>query len=136
MKELGAFKNWEEVRESQCDQSKGKQRGLFWRQSGRGQWQGSDPCACFVPLSLSISINGKVIACDGGCQAIVDTGTSLLLGPQDAVLNIQEIIQARRSTSGEVKGHAIGSLWGLPHSGRLAGPTFSLPPSLTVLHRL
>nr|AAB91421.1 pregnancy-associated glycoprotein [Equus zebra] len=48
----------------------------------------------------SISINGKVIACDGGCQAIVDTGTSLLLGPQDAVLNIQEIIQARRSTSG------------------------------------
>ncbi|XP_046500633.1 pregnancy-associated glycoprotein [Equus quagga] len=49
----------------------------------------------------SISINGKVIACDGGCQAIVDTGTSLLLGPQDAVLNIQEIIQARRSTSGE-----------------------------------
>ncbi|XP_077900989.1 pepsin F-like [Ictidomys tridecemlineatus] len=43
----------------------------------------------------SISINGKVIACDGGCQGIIDTGTSLLSGPPDHVLNIQKLIHAQ-----------------------------------------
>ncbi|XP_040350927.1 pregnancy-associated glycoprotein-like isoform X1 [Herpailurus yagouaroundi] len=49
----------------------------------------------------SISMNGEVIACDGGCQAIIDTGTSLLIGPSHVVFNIQTIIGANRSYSGE-----------------------------------
>uniref|UniRef100_A0A8C7BUV0 Peptidase A1 domain-containing protein n=1 Tax=Neovison vison TaxID=452646 RepID=A0A8C7BUV0_NEOVI len=49
----------------------------------------------------SISMNGKVIACDGGCEAILDTGTSLLIGPHDMVFNIQKIIDAKQSDSGE-----------------------------------
>nr|XP_060460475.1 pepsin F-like [Panthera onca] len=49
----------------------------------------------------SISMNGEVIACDGGCQAIIDTGTSLLIGPSHVVFNIQMIIGANRSYSGE-----------------------------------
>lgn len=77
-------------------------------------------------------MNGKVIACDGGCEAILDTGTSLLIGPHDMVFNIQKIIDAKQSDSGEVTGHATGTLWGSPDMEGSAGPNFSLPLSLTV----
>ncbi|XP_036115558.1 pepsin F-like [Molossus molossus] len=49
----------------------------------------------------SISMNGKVIACDGSCQAIVDTGTSLLIGPNYHIFNILKIINARPTSTGE-----------------------------------
>uniref|UniRef100_A0A8C6DPY9 Peptidase A1 domain-containing protein n=1 Tax=Moschus moschiferus TaxID=68415 RepID=A0A8C6DPY9_MOSMO len=48
--------------------------------SQRGFWQ--------VAMD-SISMNGTIIACSGGCQAILDTGTSLLTGPADLVKNIR-----------------------------------------------
>lgn len=85
--------------------------------------------------SLSISMNGKVIACEGGCQAIVDTGTSLLIGPNYPIFNILKIINARPTSTGEVKGHATRLPWA-PHTEGPAGPTFSLPLSLTVHHQL
>uniref|UniRef100_A0A671DNA9 Peptidase A1 domain-containing protein n=1 Tax=Rhinolophus ferrumequinum TaxID=59479 RepID=A0A671DNA9_RHIFE len=59
----------------------------------------SDPGACFVPLSHSISVNGKVITCDGGCQVVVDTGTALLIGPKDPILNILKINAEDTNTS-------------------------------------
>uniref|UniRef100_A0A8C3YVR3 Peptidase A1 domain-containing protein n=1 Tax=Catagonus wagneri TaxID=51154 RepID=A0A8C3YVR3_9CETA len=42
-----------------------------------------------------ITWKGYVIACKFGCQAIVDTGSSLLLGPDTAVNNIQKLIGAK-----------------------------------------
>ncbi|VTJ57407.1 Hypothetical predicted protein [Marmota monax] len=82
----------------------------------------SDPGVCFAPC-LSISVNGKVIACDGGCQGIIDTGTSLMSGPADHVLNIQKLIHAQPYDHGQVRGGAAA------HSGLPTPGTNLLPPS-------
>ena len=86
--------------------------------------------ARFVTLSLSISMKRKVIACSGGCEALVDTGTSLILGPRRLVNNIQKLISAMPRGS-EVKGHAPGSLPIFTHKKDIQGQPLSL--SLTAL---
>uniref|UniRef100_H0XQS9 Peptidase A1 domain-containing protein n=1 Tax=Otolemur garnettii TaxID=30611 RepID=H0XQS9_OTOGA len=45
----------------------------------------------------SITVNGIVIACHDGCQAILDTGSSVVNGPYEDVLNIQNIIHAQHT---------------------------------------
>lgn len=102
---------------------------LFRRQSGRGQLLKrfrSDPGACFVLLSLSVSMNGKIIACYHGCQAIVDTGSSLLIGPTDLVSSIQGHINPSPIRDSEVKGHATGSFLGSPNTKDHLGQPLSL----------
>ncbi|XP_010954683.3 pregnancy-associated glycoprotein-like [Camelus bactrianus] len=49
----------------------------------------------------SITMNGKILGCKGGCQAIVDTGTAVLVGPTNVVTNIQKAINARPLTGYE-----------------------------------
>uniref|UniRef100_A0A670ZBA4 pepsin A n=1 Tax=Pseudonaja textilis TaxID=8673 RepID=A0A670ZBA4_PSETE len=65
----------------------------------------------WVPLSAelywqitldSITVNGQTIACSGGCQAIVDTGTSLLVGPPNGIANIQNFIGGSQDSNGQV----------------------------------
>ena len=73
-----------------------------------GQTQ-SDLDASFLPLSLSISMRRKVIACSGSCEAIVYTWVSMIKGPRTLVDNIQKLIGATPRGS-KVKGHTPGSL--------------------------
>nr|BAM46129.1 pepsinogen A [Cynops pyrrhogaster] len=75
----------------------------------------------WIPLSAesyweitldSITMNGNVIACNGGCQAIVDTGTSLISGTSSGVGSILNAIGAYQNSNGEyqVNCNSISSL--------------------------
>ncbi|XP_030078235.1 pepsin A-4 [Microcaecilia unicolor] len=64
----------------------------------------------WVPLSAegywqitvdSVTMNGEVIACSSSCQAIVDTGTSMLAGPPTPIANIQSYIGASQNSAGQ-----------------------------------
>uniref|UniRef100_A0A8C6E2A5 Peptidase A1 domain-containing protein n=1 Tax=Moschus moschiferus TaxID=68415 RepID=A0A8C6E2A5_MOSMO len=46
-----------------------------------------------------ISMNGNVVACSRGCQALVDTGTSLIYGSTDEANNINKLLNAHLDNS-------------------------------------
>ena len=117
--------------ESKRKESAQKMEGYLGdsREVGSSGETQSDLYACFVTLSLSISMKRKVIACSGDCEPFVDTKTSLILGPRRLVNDIQKLIGATPRDS-KVKGHAPGSLPVSIHKKDNQGH----PLSLTVLH--
>ena len=102
-------------------------KGCLWDswEGGNSGYTQNDLDAHFLPLSLSISMKRKVIACSGGCHAIFDTGTSVIEGPSTLVNNIWKLIGATPQGS-EVKGHAPGSLPVSTHNKDFQGQPLSL----------
>ncbi|KAL1020841.1 hypothetical protein UPYG_G00005400 [Umbra pygmaea] len=49
----------------------------------------------------SVTINGNVVACSGGCQAIIDTGTSQIVGPDSDISNINNWVGATTDQYGQ-----------------------------------
>ncbi|XP_049635690.1 pepsin A [Suncus etruscus] len=96
----------------------------------------------WVPLSAegywqitvdSITMNGQTIACSGSCQAIVDTGTSLLSGPNNAIANIQSSIGASRNANGQMV-VSCSSIQSLPDIVfTINGIQYPLPASAYIL---
>ncbi|XP_036434265.1 pepsin-3-like [Colossoma macropomum] len=49
----------------------------------------------------SVIINGKTVACSGGCQAIIDTGTSVIVGPNSDINSINSVVGATTDEYGD-----------------------------------
>uniref|UniRef100_A0A3Q3MJT5 Nothepsin n=2 Tax=Mastacembelus armatus TaxID=205130 RepID=A0A3Q3MJT5_9TELE len=49
----------------------------------------------------SVAVQGESVFCPRGCQAIVDTGTSLITGPTNDILFLQQLIGATPTNTGE-----------------------------------
>ncbi|NXQ73450.1 PEPA protein, partial [Quiscalus mexicanus] len=96
-------------------------RGISWIPlSAETYWQ----------ISMeSVSISGTPVACSSGCQAIVDTGTTLLAIPIRALRTL--MMHLGVSSSGEISCEAIRNLPSLIF--HINGKKFPVPPRAYVL---
>lgn len=80
------------------------------------------PCSLCLEASKSCLLSGHLFPrvdvangltlCKGGCEAIVDTGTSLITGPTKEVKELQTAIGAKPLIKGQVRlGWESGSPW-------------------------
>ncbi|XP_027388183.1 pregnancy-associated glycoprotein 2-like [Bos indicus x Bos taurus] len=59
---------------------------------GKLQWIPVTQARFWQVAMSSMTMNGSVVGCSQGCQAVVDTGTSLLVGPTHLVTDILKLI--------------------------------------------
>uniref|UniRef100_A0A8B9NQ23 pepsin A n=1 Tax=Accipiter nisus TaxID=211598 RepID=A0A8B9NQ23_9AVES len=82
-----------------------------------------------ISMDRYVSIGGETVACSYGCQAIVDTGTSLLAVPNSALSNILSALGA--SSNGAISCSAVNTLPDVVF--QINGNAFSVPPSAYVI---
>ncbi|XP_066559245.1 pepsin A-like [Amia ocellicauda] len=75
-----------------------------------------------------VTINGNLVACSGGCQAIVDSGTSLVVGPNSDISNINAWVGGA-----QVNCNNIGNMPSVVFT--INGIDFPLPSSAYVFQR-
>ncbi|KAL1020843.1 hypothetical protein UPYG_G00005430 [Umbra pygmaea] len=81
----------------------------------------------------SVTINGNIAGCRGSCQAIVDTGTSLIIGPPSDINNINRNIGATMDNIGEFIVDCNKTI-NMPNvMFTLNGNHFTIPPSAYIL---
>ncbi|XP_074482119.1 nothepsin [Sebastes fasciatus] len=76
----------------------GKDEALY---SGPINWLPVTAKAYWQIKMDSVAVQGVSSFCPHGCQAIVDTGTSLIAGPTSDILNLQQLIGASPTNIGE-----------------------------------
>ncbi|XP_029006345.1 pepsin A-like [Betta splendens] len=81
----------------------------------------------------SVSINGNTVACSGGCAAIVDSGTSLIIGPSGDVANINGWLGAFPDQNGDAAVTCSNTRLLPDVVFNINGYSFSLPPSAYII---
>ncbi|KAF1390570.1 hypothetical protein PFLUV_G00059410 [Perca fluviatilis] len=92
--------------------------------------------ATYWQISMdSVTINGQTVACSGGCQAIIDTGTSLIVGPTSDINNMNSWVGASTDQYGDatVNCQNIGNMPDVTFT--LNGYAFTIPASAYVSQR-